>query len=122
MTKPEVNRGDRLPELRRNASYAAHVEQNADARDDLDAINAEIATHQSELASLDDAIAAAKNRVVVAQAMEKDSVDRAKAKEAVEVLEAFRKAGHDLDNALRAIADKGAKLNELLFMSIVRMM
>jgi hypothetical protein len=109
-----IARGEKLPELRRNASYAAHVEQNAEARDDLDSINAEISIHASELASIDDAIATAKNHVLIAQAQEADVAARARAKEAVTVVADFKQAGIDLDQALRAVGDRAAALMELL--------
>jgi hypothetical protein len=48
-----VARGEKLPGLRRDAAFAAHVEQNAEARKPLDAVSQELATHSSELASLD---------------------------------------------------------------------
>jgi hypothetical protein len=46
-----VARGEKLPELRRGAAFAAHVEGNEEARNALDAVNVEVATHASELAS-----------------------------------------------------------------------
>ena len=63
-----IARGESLPELRRGAAFAAHVEGNAEARRALDKVAAEVATHASELASIDDTIAAAKNKVLIAQA------------------------------------------------------
>jgi len=50
-----IARGESLPELRRGAAFAAHVEGNAEARRALDKVAAEVATHASELASIDDA-------------------------------------------------------------------
>lgn len=109
-----VERGAELPELRRGASYLAHVQNDAAARRALDAVNAESATHASELQSIDDAIAAAKNKVLIAQAFEADIADRARAARALELLGAFRECGHELDDAFRAIAEKGNLLGGLL--------
>ena len=109
-----VQRGEKLPEERRNASYDAHVENSLQARRTLNRVAAEIATYATELASLDDAITAAKNKVLIAQAFEADQAKRAKAKESVAVIAAFKKAGHDLDAALRQIAKQGEALNGLL--------
>jgi chromosome segregation ATPase len=109
-----IARGAELPELRRGAAYLAHVEQNAEARRALDKINAEVAIYDSELASLDDAISAAKNKVLIAQAFEAAAADRARAARALEVLGAFREAGHELGDALRTVAETGRMINNLL--------
>jgi len=42
-----VERGEKLPGLRRDAAFAAHVEQNAEARKALDKVSNELATHSS---------------------------------------------------------------------------
>jgi hypothetical protein len=109
-----VERGAELPELRRGAAYLAHVQQDADARRALDKVNAEVATYASELASIDDAIAAAKNRLLIAQAFESAAADRARAARALEILGAFQEAGHGLDDALRTVAETGKLLGNLL--------
>lgn len=77
-----VERGEKLPGLRRDAAFAAHVEPNAEARKALDKVSNELATHSSELASLDEAIATAKNYVLIAQAFEAETAQRARAKDA----------------------------------------
>jgi hypothetical protein len=107
-------RGAELPELRRAAAFAAHVEKNAESRRVLDWVNSEVASYDSELASIDDAIAAAKNKILIAQAFEAAAADRARAREALEILVAFRKAGHDLDDALRIVGERGRALNDLV--------
>ena len=68
----------------------------------------------SELASIDDAIAAAKNRVLITQAVEADAAKRASAKEALPVIAEFKKVGRDLDRALATVADRSAALMDLL--------
>lgn len=108
-----VERCAELPELRKGAAYLAHVEKSPGARRTLNQVSAELATYESELASIDDAIAAAKNRVLIAQAFEADAADRARAREALEIFVAFRKCGHELDASLRALAEHGRALNDL---------
>jgi hypothetical protein len=109
-----VARGAELPELRKGAAYLAHVERNAEARRALDKVNAEVATYASELQSLEDAIDAAKNRVLIAQAFESAADDQARAARALEMLGAFQLAGHELDDALRTVAETGKLLGNLL--------
>jgi hypothetical protein len=109
-----IARGAELPALRQGAAYLAHVERNAEARRALDKINAEVAIYASESASIDDAIAAAKNKVLIAQAFEAAAADRARAARALEILGAFREAGHELDDALRTVAETGRLLGNLL--------
>jgi hypothetical protein len=109
-----IERGKQLPELRRNASYEAHVGGDPNARQALDDINNELLTHESELASLNDAIAHAEVLVLAAKADEDDARKRVGAAQAMETVDAFRKAGHDLDTALRQVAELGEKLKVLL--------
>jgi hypothetical protein len=71
---------DKLPELRRAAAFAAHAEGSAEALRALHKVAAESLAHDSSLASIDDAIADAKNRVLIARAMERDVADRASLK------------------------------------------
>jgi chromosome segregation ATPase len=109
-----VERGAELPELRRGAAYLAHVQQDAEARRALDKVNAEVAIYASELASIDDAIAAAKNKVLIAQAFEAAAADRASAARALELLGAFKEAGHELDDAWRVVSERSKLLGNLL--------
>jgi hypothetical protein len=109
-----VERGAELPELRRGAAYLAHVQQDAQARRALDKVNAELAIYASELASIDDAIAAAKNKVAIARAFEDAAADRARAQAALELLGAFKAAGHELDDAMRTVAQTSKLLGSLL--------
>jgi hypothetical protein len=51
---------------------------------------------------------------VIAQALEADVADRARAREALEIVAAFRKAGHDLDESLRLVAERGRAVADLL--------
>jgi hypothetical protein len=109
-----VARNAELPALRKTAAFAAHVEASPGARRTLNQINAESASYEPELASLDDAIAAAKNKVLIAQAFEADAADRVRAREALEILVAFKKCGHELDAALRIVGERGRELDGIL--------
>jgi hypothetical protein len=57
-------------------------------------VNAEVATHASELQSIDDAVAAAKNKLLIAQGFEAAAADRARAARALEILGAMRRFNH----------------------------
>jgi hypothetical protein len=109
-----IARGAELPELRSGAAYLAMVEASPGHRRTLNQINSELAAHESELLAIDAALAEARNRVLIAQAIEADAADRARAKEALEILGKFKQAGHELDEALRAVGEKGNALNILL--------
>jgi hypothetical protein len=106
--------GTDLPQIRRDVAYLAHVEDNVEARRELDRVAAEVAKHQSELDSIADAIAQAKDRLIIAQEAETDKVRRANAKEAIEIVAEFRQAGRDLDDALRVVVERAGTLKELL--------
>jgi hypothetical protein len=103
-----------LPEVRSMAAYDAHVGGNAEAIQTLDQVSAELASHASDLASIDDAIAAGKKLFLAAKASEDHDRKRESAKEAVELIAAFKKAGRDMDQALKTIAEMGDKLTTLL--------
>jgi hypothetical protein len=109
-----LERGTRLPEMRRDVAYAAHVEDNAAARKELDRVADEVSKHRSEVDSINDAISEATDKLHIAQQVEAATTQRAKAKEALEVAAAFRKAGAELDAALKVAADKSAALMTLL--------
>jgi hypothetical protein len=109
-----IERGKQLPALRRAAAFAAHVEKSAEARRTLDQINLELSTHESELQSLDEAIVQGQNRRLLEQALAAEAADRARAREAVQILAKFRQAGADMDQALRTVSERGHELNVLL--------
>jgi hypothetical protein len=109
-----VERGRELPELRAGAAYLAHTERHPGARRTLNQVNAELATHESELAAIDAAISEAKNRILIAQAIEADVADKARAKEALALFGEFKQCGVELDAAFRTIAEKGNLLGDLL--------
>jgi hypothetical protein len=109
-----VERGRELPELRAGASYLAHVEGSPGARRTLKQVNAEAATHASDLASIDEAIAAAKNKLAIAQAHEAEVADQTRADEVLKLLVEFRECGRILDGAVLALGTKGHQLMSLV--------
>jgi hypothetical protein len=109
-----IARGKELPELRAGASYLAHVEGSPGARRTLKQVNAEAATHASDLASIDEAIAAAKNKLAIAQAHEAEVADQTRADEVLKLLVEFRECGRILDGAVLALGTKGHELMSLV--------
>jgi hypothetical protein len=106
-----VEHGAELAEQRRAASYQAHAQHDAEARKVLDRVNAEVATHASEMASIDDAIATAKGRLGVARAHEASRADREKAQKLREAVQEFLEIAGDLDEAIGDVAVLGRRLN-----------
>jgi hypothetical protein len=76
-----VAHGIELGETRTQLAFGAHTGDDK-ARKQLDAINRESALHDSELRSLDAAIAEATKRVAASQAAEAQAADRVRAEEA----------------------------------------
>lgn len=66
------------------------------------------------MSGLDEAIAFARNRVLIAQAFVDETARRERAGEAVQILAEFKEAGKALDEAFHTIAEQGGKLNDLL--------
>src|SRR5262249_35136635 len=64
--------------------------------------------------SLDEAIAFAKNRVLIARAVEAEAAQRASAKDATGILVEFKECGRALDEAFRVVAERGQALGALL--------
>ena len=71
-----VARGAELAERRKAASYGAHVQHDPESRKQLDAVNAEIGMHASELQSFDDALATARTKLAEAQQAQAQSSAR----------------------------------------------
>jgi hypothetical protein len=74
---------------------------------------AAIALNDSMLASIQEAISEAQNKLAIARAYEAEVADRAKAQAISEIVGAF-KGGHELDNALRTVGEMGKVLVNLL--------
>jgi hypothetical protein len=83
-----VAHGDELGEQRQHVAYGAHT-GDAGARKKLDTINREAVLHDSELRSLDAAIAEAAERVKQAQAAEVQAANRQKAEAARKHVDEF---------------------------------
>jgi hypothetical protein len=102
-----VARGIELGEERTTLAFAAHASDDAKARKRLDELNREAALHDSELRSLDAAIAEAAKRVTAAQAAEARAADRVRAEEArktvAELAEVFAYTDKHLLAALKGL-------------------
>jgi hypothetical protein len=94
-----VARGVELAERRKSASYAAHVRHEGDARQVLDAVNAEMATHASELASYDDALVTARGKLADAQRLAAVATEKAHIAEQRQLNDEYKKLGKWLDRA-----------------------
>jgi hypothetical protein len=105
-----VARGIELAEERQHCAFGAHT-GDAAARKKLDAINREAALHDSELRSLDAAIAEAAERVKQAQAVEYAKAERAKAGELKAAIDRMKLAGQTLDDVLIVLVEAGAELH-----------
>jgi len=106
--------GRELAEARRAHAYKAHAVHDSDAQRELADAAAAIALNDSMLASIQEAISEAQNKLAIARAYEAAAADRARARRALELLGAFKKAGHELDDALRTVAETGKLLGNLL--------
>jgi hypothetical protein len=94
-----VARGVELAERRKAASYAAHVQHDPESRKALNAINAEIGTHGSELQSFDDALTTARLKLDDARALQAREERKAQIKEQQNLSREYRRLGPFLDNA-----------------------
>jgi hypothetical protein len=95
--------GHKLVEERGKIAFQAHVGDKA-ARRRLDEVNRSVATHESELASLEAAIAEAARRVQQAKRDEVSAADRAKAQAAHKLVGELSDAAVYLDKHLEAAA------------------
>lgn len=109
-----VERGAELAEQRRSAAYSAHVQHDHEARLTLDQVNAEVATHASELQSVDDALVTARERLQQAQRAEALAADREQAKALRAAVREFHEAGVRVDHALGLLARDGHALLDAL--------
>jgi hypothetical protein len=96
-----------LAEKRKSHAYAAHTSDDSDAKRELTSVVSTTAINDSMLASIQEAISEAETKLTVARAYEADVADRAKAREILELLGAFKEAGHELDDALRTLNETG---------------
>jgi hypothetical protein len=107
-----IERGAKLADERRAIAYDAHADGDAKARKRLDQVNAEVATHASELASLDDAIEAAHARAAAAIADVEREKERENALALRAVVNEFAECGRALDAALDQLVAASDQLRE----------
>ena len=109
-----VERGVRLVEERRLIAYDAHADGDQKARARLDKLNAEAATHASELASLDDALATANKKLEAAQHAQATAEDRQRAADLQDEFQHFIALAKKIDNALGIVVATSNELKELM--------
>jgi len=107
-------RGDELATIRASVAYKALNDDDASARSALDRVNKETAEHGSELASLDCALATARQRLEAAQRYEAKQADRAKAVELRAALKQFEQHAAGVDSALEVLVSSCNGLQESL--------
>jgi hypothetical protein len=90
-------------ETRAKVAFAAHTADDKKARRQLDEVNVQAATYQSELRSLDAAITTAQGHLAVAQAIEADQQDHEDALALREAIAEFVDHGQALDRAVKAM-------------------
>jgi hypothetical protein len=107
--------GEKLAARRRDRSFKS-LARDGDAvlKRDLQQAIAVSMANDALVASLDEAIAEAKNRITIARLHEVAAADRARAAQIREMLDGFRRTGHELSDALNTVAETGARLGNLL--------
>jgi len=108
-----VARGQELATIRASYAYAAHANSDAAARAKLDQVNRETAEHGSELASIDGALATARQKLDLARQREALETDRTNARELKVVLDRFVQTATQLDAALVEVAALGHNLHQI---------
>jgi DNA repair exonuclease SbcCD ATPase subunit len=105
-------RADDLAAERARISFAAHSGDKA-ARKRLSEIHSEISAHESELASIDSALAEAARRNTVAAEEERLDARRADADDARQILAEMETVGFGVDESLAAFVERYQKFQEL---------
>jgi hypothetical protein len=95
-------------------SYQAHAHGTKEAVDELDRVTENILRHDTELRSINAAIAEATERVKQAQAIEAQAADRAQALQLRKVLKDMRDTGEACDVALALLVEAGNRLSTSL--------
>ena len=103
-----------LEASRKQASFGAHALHDPAQREALADVVDQFIRHETEGRAIADAIEEAQRRLAIASAYDAAAADRARAARALEILGAFKEAGHELDDALRAVAETGKLLGTLL--------
>jgi hypothetical protein len=108
-----VTRTAEIDNERRAAAYQCHVNRDPEARRELDRINQEAATHDSELRSVDDAIATAKAKLSIAKQNEAKAAAGALAKEVRKIVAEFIACAERQDELGAEFNANAAALEEL---------
>jgi hypothetical protein len=103
-----------LADERQRISFAAHADEDAKARKRLDEITAATVAHQSEMASIEAAIAQANVNLDVAQHNAAIESDRAQAGQLLEELEVFQRCAEALDANLAAVVKNARTMADTL--------
>lgn len=109
-----VEKGVELADERQRISFAAHAGNDVKARKRLDEINGAMASHGSELASIEAAIDEAKARLEAAHRDAALEADREAANELAEEWKDFVEHAKNLDKALAAVVEHGHALEKVL--------
>jgi hypothetical protein len=99
-----VKRGTELQDERTALAFSAHANNDAKAKTRLEQVHTAIATHASELASLDAALKSAGDRVAIARRAEALADDRAEADELRKVFARFQHVAKEMDQHLLGFA------------------
>jgi hypothetical protein len=108
-----VRQGTELQDERTSLAYSAHANNDAKATRRLEEVHAAIATHASELQSIDAALKAAAEKLAKAREHEAQKADRALAKEVKQVCSQFVARAERLDELGAEYANHAAALEEL---------
>jgi hypothetical protein len=103
-------RGKELDQVRASYAFAAHARDDKAARAKLDQVNKEAAEHGSELASIDAALATARQKLEAAKQHEAKAADRARAQAIRSEWSDAEKDFADLDAGLSFAADAARRL------------
>jgi chromosome segregation ATPase len=108
-----IERGKQLDQVRASNAFAALANDDAKARQRLDALNRETAEFASELASLDAALKTGRERLDLARQRQALEADRDNARELKVVLDQFVQTAAQLDQALADVATLGRNLHQI---------
>jgi hypothetical protein len=106
--------GVELQDERAALAYSAHADGNAKSRSRLEQVHAAIATHSSELQSIDAAIAQAKGKLAIAHRDEAEEQDRARATAIQQVVAELATHAAVADDCLHDLAEAGNNLKKCL--------
>jgi hypothetical protein len=109
-----IARGTELADERTSVAFNAHTGTDPKVRQKLDSLHAQIGKHESELLSIDAAIAEAETRLAVAQRSAAIAADKEQAGRLLEELECFEACARALDENLKAVIRNAHTMEECL--------